>query len=414
MSLVNIISAIGNNSSIYPLLVRDCGIENPIKIGLTYKQNMKDSREMANNAFRERAIDEYVCSAIWLGGIPVMDKICNWGIKKLGYDPNIDMDLFKETSKQGLEKNIEKFKNIASDEVKNLEKVLKNKKTYEKLQAGKFVLSTAIPVFLMGYCLPKMNFALTDKLRKQKKEEAITSKENNKAVEKPTKNIAFKGNFVSTLANMSTVNKMAVTDGGLTIGRVSTGRNRNERLELGFKMLGMMFLNFVAPKWIAKGFDSASNQLFNTNVNLDPKLLSNKDFITAIKDNSLKLPEKENIIEFLDNNPKTQFSILTEKYCGVERLENGTRDPRKFVNEKKIKEFQTEIEKFSKQAKESGNVDKFAKKALKVKSANILANITLSSILLAICLPKLTFYLRKLVTGSDAEPGLVKDSKNAL
>ena len=30
------------------------------------------------------------------------------------------------------------------------------------------------------------------------------------------------------------------------------------------------------------------------------------------------------------------------------------------------------------------------------------------SILLAICLPKLTFYLRKLVTGSDAEPGLVK------
>ena len=105
MSLVNVISAIGNNSSIYPLLVRDCGIENPIKLGLTYKQNLKDSKEMANNALRERAIDEYVCSAIWLGGIPVMDRICNWGIKKLGYDPNIDMNLFKENSKQGLEKN---------------------------------------------------------------------------------------------------------------------------------------------------------------------------------------------------------------------------------------------------------------------------------------------------------------------
>lgn len=34
MSLVNIISAIGNNSSIYPLLIRDCGIENPIKFYL--------------------------------------------------------------------------------------------------------------------------------------------------------------------------------------------------------------------------------------------------------------------------------------------------------------------------------------------------------------------------------------------
>ena len=140
MSVVNIISAIGNNSSIYPLLVRDCGIENPIKLGLTYNQNLKDSKQMANNALRERAIDEYVCSAIWLGGIPVMNKICDWGIKKLGYDPNIDINLLKETKKQGLEKNIAKFKDSAKEEVKSLEKVLKNKKTYEKLQAGKFIL----------------------------------------------------------------------------------------------------------------------------------------------------------------------------------------------------------------------------------------------------------------------------------
>jgi hypothetical protein len=105
MTLVNIISAIGNNSSIYPLLVRDCGIENPIKIGLTYKQNLKDSKEMANNALRERTIDEYVCSAIWLAGIPIMDKICDFGIKKLGFAPNVDTNLFKENSKQGIKYN---------------------------------------------------------------------------------------------------------------------------------------------------------------------------------------------------------------------------------------------------------------------------------------------------------------------
>ena len=44
------------------------------------------------------------------------------------------------------------------------------------------------------------------------------------------------------------------------------------------------------------------------------------------------------------------------------------------------------------------------------KSGNIIANVVISSILLAICLPKLTFYLRKLVTGSDAEPGLIKNA----
>ena len=405
MSLVNVISAIGNNSSVYPLLVRDCGIENPIKLGLTYKQNLKDSRQMANNALRERAIDEYVCSAIWLSGIPIMDKICNWGIKKLGYDPNIDMNLFKNSANQSIEKNIEKFKDLAKEEVEAMKKVLQNKKTYERLQASKFVLSTAIPVLLMGVVLPKMNFALTSKLRKEneaKKLELEKEKEQNE-------NISFKGNFVTTLANMSTVNKMAVTDGGLTIGRVSTGRNTYERLELGFKMLGMMFLNFVAPKWIAKGFDGASNILFNTNVNLDPKLLNRKEFLDAIAEEALELPKEGNIIEFLDSKPNSQFSKLTEEFCGVKYLKEGIRDPRAYVDEKAISNFQKEIEKFAKQAKEAGDIKKFGKKALWVKSGNIIANVVLSSILLAICLPKLTFYLRKLVTGSDAEPGLVKN-----
>lgn len=402
MTLVNIISAIGNNSSQYPLLVRDCGIENPIKIGLTYKQNKKDSDEMAKNALRERAIEEYVCSAIWLGGIPVMDKLCDWGIRKMGYDPTINASLLKEEGQQGLKLNIAKFKEKAPKEVEAMEKVLKNTKKYEKLLAGKFILSTAIPIFLMGYCLPKMNFALTDKLRAKKEENK--TKENQSG-----ENVSFKGNVISTLANMSTVNKMAITDGGLTVGRVGTGRNKYEKLEKGFVMLSMMFLNFVAPKWIAKGFDTASNKLFNTNVNLDPKILNDNKLLEIIKEDKLELPKaKENLIEFLDKKPKSKFSQLAKDFCDVKYLENGVRDPRAYIDEKKIMSFRDELDKFAQQAKKSGDINKFAKKALAVKSGNIIANVALSSILLAIGLPKLTFYLRKLVTGSDAEPGLVK------
>lgn len=398
MSFVNIISAIGNNSSIYPLLVRDCGIEIPSKVGMTYSQNLKDSKQMANNAVRERLIDEYGTSAIWLGGIPLMDWLCDKGIQKLGYNPKINPVLFKENSKQGMKLNIDTFKEAAPKEVKEMEKVLKNRKTFERLLATKFVLSTAIPVALMGYFLPKANFALTDKIRqKQEAQKEI------KAGSNPT----FKGGAITALANMSTVNKMAVTDGGLTVGRVGTARNKYEKMEMAFKMGGMMFLNFVAPLLLAEGLDKLSGKLFNTNVNLDPKLLNDKEFVKAIKENSLSLP-KENIIEFLDKNPEAKFSKLVSKYCGVNYLENGIRDPRSYVDEKKIKAFQNEIEKFAKQAKSSGDVDKFAKKALKVKSGNILANVAISSFLLAVALPKLTFILRKKVTGSDAEPGLLR------
>lgn len=408
MTLVNIISAIGNNSSVYPLIVRDCGIEVPSKVAMTYKQNLKDSKQMAYNATRERLIDEYGTSIVWLGGIPAVGAICDWGIKKLGYNPKVNPNLLKEESKQGLKYNIEKFKQLAPNEVKDMEKVLKNKSTYQKLLAGKFVLSTAIPVALMGYFLPKANFALTDKIKKRQEAIKPLYKEFKEleAVEDKINTPSFKG-IAATLANMPTVHKMALTDGGLTVGRVGTARNKYEAMENGFKMSMMMFLNFVAPIWIAKGLDSLSNKIFKTNVNLDPNLLNDKEFLANIKDNKLELP-KENIIEFLDKNPDTKFAKLAERYCGVKYLKNRVRDPRAFVDEKKIKTFQKELEKFAKQASESGDINKFAKKALVAKSANILANVGISSVLLAVALPKLTFVLRKKVTGSDAEPGLMK------
>lgn len=407
MSLVNIISAVGNNSSVYPLIVRDCGIEVPTKIAMTYNQNLKDSKQMANNALRERLIDEYGTSIVWLGGIPLMNAVADWGIKKLGYDPKVNVSLLKENERQGLKYNIEKFKNLAPDEVKAMEKVLKNKSTYQKLLAGKFVLSTAIPIAIMGYYLPKFNFALTDKLRK--KQEAVKPIVQDTLIAEKRyemgENPSFKG-LSSTLANMSTVNKMAITDGGLTIGRVGTARNKYEKMENWFKMSMMMFLNFIAPIWIAKGLDNLSGKLFNTNVNLDPMLLADKQFVKEIKDGSLQIPES-NYIEYLDKNPDSKISKLCEKYCGVKYLKNRVRDPREFVDEKKIGKFLDELRKFSKEAAASGNVDKYAKKALKVKSANILANVGISSFLLAAVLPKVTFILRKKVTGSDAEPGLM-------
>lgn len=407
MSLVNIISAVGNNSSVYPLIVRDCGIEVPTKIAMTYNQNLKDSKQMANNALRERLIDEYGTSIVWLGGIPLMNAVADWGIKKLGYDPKVNVSLLKENERQGLKYNIEKFKNLAPDEVKAMEKVLKNKSTYQKLLAGKFVLSTAIPIAIMGYYLPKFNFALTDKLRK--KQEAVKPIVQDTLIAEKRyemgENPSFKG-LSSSLANMSTVNKMAITDGGLTIGRVGTARNKYEKMENGFKMSMMMFLNFIAPIWIAKGLDNLSGKLFNTNVNLDPMLLADKQFVKEIKDGSLQIPES-NYIEYLDKNPDSKISKLCEKYCGVKYLKNRVRDPREFVDEKKIGKFLDELRKFSKEAAASGNVDKYAKKALKVKSANILANVGISSFLLAAVLPKVTFILRKKVTGSDAEPGLM-------
>ena len=426
MNVTNIISAIGNNSTPYPLLVRDCCIEVPSKVLIARKENLKESREKANDATRERLIDEYITSAIWLGGIPVTEKFADKFISKKGYNPLVNIKLFnKKTALQSVEANIEKFKDIAvkdvQDALEDLKKVQKNKSVYQKLLTKKFIAATAIPTAIMGFVLPPLNFALTKRIKeKRAKGEKITdnsfisatfTSKGDKFKDFRIKNdkVSFTGSLTSTIANLRTVDKMAISDGGLTVGRVTTSRNKDEAYVNAFRMIGSMILNFVTPVYIAKGLDKLANKLFKVNVNLDPIILDNKEFIDAIKSGNVELPKsssEKDILEFLDNNPKSMFSQFAAKLNKVTYLKSGYRDPRKFVDIKDMAGFREEFEKFVNEAKKSADITKFAKKAKGVKALNIFANIGISSFLLAYALPKAQYGFNKLVTGSYSDPGL--------
>lgn len=455
MTLINIISAIGNNSSIYPLLVRDCGIEAPSKIIIARRENLKESKEIANDATREKIIDEYATSAIWLGGIPATEYVVDKFISKKGFNPNVNLKLFKEEEEnlknnskeiyQGIEYNIKKFANNKSKEVQDaiadLVKVRDNKTKFEGLLTKKFIAATVIPTLIMGFVLPKLNFALTRKIRENK---AKNNTENNKNIQNQkttftsfdrnifnefsnskNKNINFTGNLTSTIANLRTVDKMAISDGGLTVGRVSTSRNKEEGYANAFRMIGSMILNFVTPAYIAKGLDKLAEKVFKINVNLDPKILNNKEFINAIVENKIDLPKSnsaKDLFEFIDTNPKSYFSQFAKDMNIVSYLSNDIRDPRKYVNIKDLQNFKTEFESFINSARKTTNnsntkeeiarnIEKFAKKAKYIKCANILANVGISSFLLAGVLPTLTYEFIKLTTGSYSDPGLVTKNK---
>jgi len=412
MIVTNIISAIGNNSSIYPLLVRDCCIEAPSKILIARKENLKESKEIANDATREKIIDEYATSGIWLGGIPMVEYFSDKFISKKGYNPIVNLNLFKaEKNKeayQGIEYNINKFKNIQAkdvqDAVQDLIKVKNNKGSFEKLLTKKFCAATIIPTIIMGFVLPKLNFALTKKIREKTAPQKAESK----------KEISFTGSFTSQIANLRTVDKMAISDGGLTVGRVTTSRNKDEAWANAFRMIGSMILNFVTPIYIAKGLDKLANRLFNINVNLDPKILADNEFINTIKNSKVELPKsntEKDLIDFIDNKPQALFSRFAQKTGKVSYLKSGYRDPRKFVDIKDLGKFRNEFENFIAKAKQSKNIENFARKAKFVKSANILANVGISSFLLAGVLPAATYKFIKLTTGSYSDPGLVQNKK---
>ena len=430
MTITNIISAIGNNSSIYPLLVRDCCIEAPSKILIARRENSKESQIKANDATREKIIDEYATSAIWLGGIPAVEKLADKYISKKGYNPNVNIKLFGEGKKegsslvQGIEYNIKKFSQYSNkdvqDAVADLIKVRDNKAVYEKFLTKKFAAATIIPTLIMGFVLPKLNFALTRKVKENRNTQlplnvptkSFTSLNRTRFsdfYEKQNKDIAFTGGLTSTIASLRTVDKMAMSDGGLTVGRVSTSRNKEEGYANAFRMIGSMILNFVTPVYIAKGLDKLANKLFKINVNLDPLILDNEEFISAIKENKIELPKSnspKDLMDFIDSKPNSLFSKFAQKMKKVSYLKSGIRDPRKFVDMNDLSDFKTEFESFIDSARASKNIEKFAKKAKYVKCANILANVGISSFLLAGVLPAATYKFIKLTTGSYSDPGL--------
>lgn len=413
MTITNIISAIGNNNSVYPLLVRDCGIEVPTKVALTYQQN-KEDKEVAWLATRERLVDEYTVSAVWLGGIPLLERINAKFLKNRGFNPAISTKLMKEEAEQGLDFNIKKFKDLAPEAVKDLEFLKANQAKYKKLIGGKILAETAIPIALMGFIIPKLVFAWTANTKKElAKKKALnndTFTPQQKNMSDFAKNLSFKGGIMSGLANFSTVQKMALTDGGYAVGRVATARKKNEACDIGFKMAGMMFLNFVFPKYLASFLDKTTGKAINTNLNLDIKMLDDKDFIDAIKSKKFTLPDAKSgkeLLDFVDKNPDSLFVKYANKYKKVTMLENGVRDPRKYVDLNALKGFRDDIAEISQNALKSGDVAKFMKKAKGLKAVNILANVGISSFLLAYGLPKAQFAFRKIITGSELEPGII-------
>ena len=137
-----------------------------------------------------------------------------------------------------------------------------------------------------------------------------------------------------------------------------------------------------------------------------------------------KSDSAKDLLDFIDNNPKALFTRLAGQNGKVKLLENGVRDPRAYVDVQELAKFKLNIEKFVKAAKENGmkqklikkagqNADiiKFANKSLKLRSLTILANIGLSSFLLAYCLPKAQFIFREWFTGSKLEPGLIESQQ---
>ena len=125
LTVTNIFSSLGNNStSLLPVAIKD-GVENAGRTAMAYK-NGGETRTLEA---RERFIEGSATSAVWLGGIPLLRKVFDKTVFKMaGYDPKIDLKYLTNKGAQSLEKVAEKSKGADKEA---FQKVLDNQKTYK-------------------------------------------------------------------------------------------------------------------------------------------------------------------------------------------------------------------------------------------------------------------------------------------
>lgn len=421
-------------------------------------------KEGGEHEARERLIEETSTSLVWLGGIPLsrwlFDKCV---INPLGFDSKTNLELSdkNKNTHQNLKKNIDSIKDIkfkdaklnklaeklgdsASKELKILGKSFNR---YKSLQVIKAIVTTAIPMVLLSHTLVKMNFELTDKIKKKELEEkykkpVVANQPNKKDVNfsslKSFMVETFSPVALATSATNNPLANMGALDFAISGGRIANARNTNEKIEYGIKEGGIIFFIYMGGKLIQDGLEWCAKKIFKTNVNLSPTLLEDTKeggFKTKVKEMVADPSKKAEWLNFDTKKEKEILDIIhSDLKCETKGFKNGefvnpvlkaaqktgliklletvegkfVLDPRKYIDTSKISDLNQDVAAFTENAGKHSALDKFFNKAKNIKRASLLLNLAICNIAVGYAVPKLQYMVREKRTGTKMAPGFEK------
>lgn len=443
MNVANIISVIGNNSSTIPILLKD-GIESSSKVYLANKQGKKVSNEQGFYESRETAIEEFGTTAIWFVAPIVIAKAFNSIAKKILGIKNTklletDSQLLNGKNYQSLENNL---KNSSDEFIKSDAKKVNSKKLATLLKSRNLLGVMVTIGFLAGLTIFKQK--VTEKsidkhgtpeglsfkgLIKEKNKKSSTL--NNSAPQNRLSNNepSFKG--IGELAAQASI------DAGIGGIRIATGRDKDEKKEYVFKTITFIAMSYLGGPIVEKALNVVA-RAFNLPIELDAKVIANKDFVadieTACKSQEAKdkmlafvqtdeaakpIETEEKIIKFIDEELKNakvdnkgNFQEFNNKTLEIARksgfisIENNQRATTKFIDTEQVKNINEHLGKLIETASKKGNILSFIKKVKATKYGTVLANIAICSTIIGVVLPKLQYLFRENRIGTVASPGV--------
>ena len=433
------ISKMGDNSgSRVPLLVKDTTCNFLISSIYTKKGGEEDGKE--------RLIEEFGTEAVWIGGIPFIKWLIDKTAYKIaGISPDFDVRKFSLKNADNIDFMKKCVKN-SPEQLKQLDNLAKNKKLALGLYIGKFIASTAISLYALRKITDLKQKTTQKKLEEKilndkqttevistniqtdlKKQDNFTDFKKNHADHnsqhssqlntKQGENPSFKG-VASVMQNFvfNPVMNNSILDFGLSAQRLEQAR-KGELSEVFLKEALTIAFYYPLATPIQKGMENAFNKLFKKPVNLDYRIISDKNFKENIKNGTLA----ESIKKFtaLDDKQLTKTLFDSQDDAVVDLLKKtGALKTYKKTNElsalqkfdfKEIRGILDDIGDFVKKADLAPEgLDKFISSAKKCKCGSIFASLAITVGVIGILQPLSVFALRKLKGGSNKNPAIVE------
>lgn len=480
------VSGLDTPTSLLPFFVKD-------SFDVTGRTIMAGT-EGGRHEAREKFIEEAGTSLFWIGGIPaarwVISKITK-SISKI--NPDIHFKRINSNSIQNYfadEIEINGKKKYSPEELKGvvlkggkLDKIKNNllkekyipnvsKGLYGKFHLGLTAFAVVSNLAMLCIAVPKANQLLSriiiSKEEKQKEQlnKTTISAQNNNTEQKVTPQSQNKPQIQTNLketskkpvsfgslrdltdfkslfnltkmaeeTQLNVTNSMLLLDYGISGSRVTfIPRNNNERVENAIKEGGIIFFFYYAADYIKKGFQFIADKAFKTPIDLDYKILKDKDFAQSItndknKDELFKFTEKNeelDIIKFIDKELETvpenvkkeevfkNFTLKMAQKIGLidvefdKELNRWTRHSEKFIDTDKLTQLNGNLKNFWGKAIKNGekNLEKAIKTTQHAKEFSILGNIALCCFSLSFLLPKIQYFVREHRTNTKQAPGI--------
>lgn len=234
---------------------------------------------------RERGTEEVLGAVFWLWGVQLFNKMGDAVGKRILKLKDVDFEVGKDAIRNPM-------KNYMAKNPKYGEKALAT------FKFTKIISSVLLANAIIGFVIPKVNQAITNKYQKsleglEPKKQLNPAKQKDsldkfisKATPKETKETSFKGSGVQSLLTITNAfendarYKLLSTDVGVAGGRAINARNKHERREVLFRDLSSLYFYMFCKPHISAVLNWMQD---GKTTRLDP--VSAKELDTHLQDN---------------------------------------------------------------------------------------------------------------------------------